>query len=44
MLMVSYKYIRRTYYDVIPGSISGIKIHGERDFSKGPASKIYTME
>jgi len=44
MLMASYKYLRRTHYDAIPGTISGIKIHDERDFSKGPANKIYTME
>ena len=44
MLMPSNKYVKRMYYDARSGTISGIKIHDERDFSKGLASKIYSME
>lgn len=44
MLMASDKYVKGTYYDARSGTISGIKIHDERDFSKGLANKIYTME
>jgi len=29
MLMASYKYLRRTHYDAIPGTISGIKVQDE---------------